>query len=100
MVRKLIARIRSGRSSAARINTAASVFRPEALLREARRQKQLPLVAVLEICVLDPDGGARAFRAPALWEGSNEVSWHLLSCADFSPLYTGIRRASVVPVVN
>src|SRR6516164_3901 len=37
-------------------HTAASVFRPEALLREARRQKQLPLVAVPEICVLDPDG--------------------------------------------
>ena len=33
-----------------------SVFRPEALLREARRQRQLPLVAVPEICVLDPDG--------------------------------------------
>jgi uridine phosphorylase len=35
---------------------APSVFRAEALLREARRQKQLPLVAVPEICVLDPDG--------------------------------------------
>jgi uridine phosphorylase len=35
---------------------APSVFRPDALLREARRQKQLPLVAVPEICVLDPDG--------------------------------------------
>jgi uridine phosphorylase len=37
-------------------HAAASVFRPEALLREARRQKQLPLVAVPKICVLDPDG--------------------------------------------
>ncbi len=35
---------------------APSVFRPEALLREARRQRQLPLVPVPEICVLDPDG--------------------------------------------
>jgi len=35
---------------------APSVFRPEALLREARRQRGLPLVAVPEICVLDPDG--------------------------------------------
>jgi uridine phosphorylase len=35
---------------------APSVFRPEALLREARRQRQLPLIAVPEICVLDPDG--------------------------------------------
>ena len=33
-----------------------SVFRPEALLREARRQKELPLVAVPAVCVLDPDG--------------------------------------------
>ena len=35
---------------------ATSVFRPEALLREARRQRQLPLMTVPEICVLDPDG--------------------------------------------
>ena len=39
-----------------------SVFRPEALLREARRQRQLPLVAVPEICVLDPDVFAAALR--------------------------------------
>lgn len=37
-------------------HAAASVFRPEALLREARRQKQLPVLAVPEICLLDPDG--------------------------------------------
>lgn len=37
-------------------HAAPSVFRPEALLREARRQRQLPPVAVPEICVLDPDG--------------------------------------------
>jgi uridine phosphorylase len=35
---------------------APSVFRPEALLREARRQKQLPPVDVPEVCLLDPDG--------------------------------------------
>jgi uridine phosphorylase len=35
---------------------APSVFRPEALLREARRQRRLPLVGVPEVCVLDPDG--------------------------------------------
>jgi hypothetical protein len=35
---------------------APSVFRPEALLREARRQKQLPLIVVPEICVVDPNG--------------------------------------------
>ena len=35
---------------------APSVFRPENLLREARRQKNLPDEVVPEICVLDPDG--------------------------------------------
>jgi uridine phosphorylase len=43
-------------SVVAKDHKSPSVFRPEALLREARRQKQLPLVAVPEICVLDPDG--------------------------------------------
>src|SRR5947199_5842482 len=35
---------------------APSIFTPESLLREARRQKQLGASAVPEICVLDPDG--------------------------------------------
>lgn len=35
---------------------ATSAFTPESLLREARRQKGLPTVAVPEICLLDPDG--------------------------------------------
>ena len=35
---------------------AASAFKPENLLREARRQKSLPEVSVPEICILDPDG--------------------------------------------
>ncbi len=33
-----------------------SVFTPENLLREARRQKSLPLKNVPAICILDPDG--------------------------------------------
>jgi uridine phosphorylase len=37
-------------------HAAPSVFRPEALLREARRQKGLLLAAVPEVCILDPDG--------------------------------------------
>lgn len=37
-------------------HAAPSVFRPEALLCEARRQKELPLVSVPPVCVLDPDG--------------------------------------------
>jgi len=35
---------------------APSMFRPEALLREARRQKSLALRPVPLVCVLDPDG--------------------------------------------
>jgi hypothetical protein len=35
---------------------AAPVFAPESLLREARRQKDLPNTPVPEICILDPDG--------------------------------------------
>jgi uridine phosphorylase len=39
------------------------VFRPEPLLREARRQKGLPERDVPEVCVLDPDGDlVRALR--------------------------------------
>lgn len=33
-----------------------SVFLPAALLREARRQKGLPVVDVPHVCILDPDG--------------------------------------------
>jgi hypothetical protein len=33
-----------------------SIFRPEALLREARRQKQLATRDVPAVCLLDPDG--------------------------------------------
>jgi uridine phosphorylase len=36
--------------------SATSVFRPSALLREARRQKGLATVDVPSICILDPDG--------------------------------------------
>ncbi len=35
---------------------ASSVFRPENLLREARRQKTLPKGRVPSVCLLDPDG--------------------------------------------
>lgn len=53
-----------------------SVFTPESLLREARRQKRLPEESVLDVCVLDPDGDIvrhlvdtdRAERHPA-WPG-------------------------------
>lgn len=41
---------------ARRDHGAPSVFRPENLLREARRQKALPDGCVPPVCVLDPDG--------------------------------------------
>jgi uridine phosphorylase len=44
-------------------HTAASVFEPANLLREARRQKGVPHAAIPEICLLDPDGDIlRALR--------------------------------------
>ena len=42
--------------SQAKDYAAESVFRPENLLREARRQKFLPAETVPDICILDPDG--------------------------------------------
>ena len=36
--------------------SAPSVFEPAALLREARRQKDLPAATVPKTCILDPDG--------------------------------------------
>jgi len=33
-----------------------SVFRPDALLREARRQKRIAAIEVPAVCILDPDG--------------------------------------------
>jgi uridine phosphorylase len=42
---------------------AASVFEPANLLREARRQKDLPAIDVPAVCLLDPDGDIlRALR--------------------------------------
>jgi uridine phosphorylase len=53
--------------------TKPSVFTPEALLREARRQRRIAAGSVPEVCILDPDGdivryllaGDRAHRHPA-----------------------------------
>jgi hypothetical protein len=39
---------------------APSVFTPDALLREARRQKGIGAGAVPDTCVLDPDGDVGA----------------------------------------
>lgn len=48
----------------AKHHSSPPVFRPENLLREARRQRRLPALPVPEICILDPDGDiVRALRA-------------------------------------
>jgi uridine phosphorylase len=46
---------------------AASAFAPESLLREARRQKDLPNTPVPEICVLDPDGDIVRYLRAVDW---------------------------------
>ena len=43
--------------------TQESVFRPENLPREARRQRHLPEVAVPRVCLLDPDGDVVRYLA-------------------------------------
>ena len=48
-------------SSLQRETEAPSVFLPENMLREARRQRGLVIAPVPEICVLDPDGDLAAF---------------------------------------
>ncbi|WP_421937377.1 nucleoside phosphorylase [Phenylobacterium sp.] len=56
-----------------RAHAAPSVFQPQNLLREARRQKGLAVVAMPQVCVLDPDGdlvrrltqAGRAHRDPS-----------------------------------
>ncbi|MGH7075023.1 MAG: nucleoside phosphorylase [Stellaceae bacterium] len=53
---------------------APSLFTPDALLREARRQKGLPNALVPEICVLDPDGDIGRHLA-AQGRAKRLVSW-------------------------
>lgn len=51
-----------------------SVFRPENLLREARRQRHLPEAAVPPVCLLDPDGDvARHLARPG--NGRRHPGW-------------------------
>jgi hypothetical protein len=51
-----------------------SVFRPENLLREARRQRHLPEVAVPSVCLLDPDSDvARYLAGPG--NGRHHPGW-------------------------
>lgn len=47
-----------------------SVFKPENLLREARRQKQLPEGHVPAICLLDPDGDILDYLLRYWWRNN------------------------------
>jgi hypothetical protein len=59
--------------------TSPSMFVPAALLREARRQKGLPNVAVPAICILDPDGDLvrRLHRTGATTPFANWPWYHI-----------------------
>jgi hypothetical protein len=52
----------------------ASVFEPANLLREARRQKNLPDIAVPRVCLLDPDGDIAA-HLESSDEGRKHPGW-------------------------
>ena len=56
-------RIEAPNILAAKAHGAPSVFRPENLLREARRQRGLPDATVPAVCALDPDGDIVRTRA-------------------------------------
>lgn len=53
---------------------APSLFQPENLLREARRQKRLPDLDVPRVCVLDPDGDIARHLATS-GEGTRHLGW-------------------------
>src|SRR5258705_12229526 len=57
---------------------APSVFEPENLLREARRQKNLPSAEVPEMCILDPAGDIvrTLHRAGRTGRSPGWVSYH------------------------
>jgi uridine phosphorylase len=55
-------------------HASASIFTPEGLLREARRQKALPATTVPSVCVLDPDGDL-VRRLIAEGSGRRDPTW-------------------------
>ena len=56
-------------------HAAPSVFEPANLLREARRQKNLPQAEVPEICLLDPGRRHRAGAAPGRPDAAPSPGW-------------------------
>lgn len=62
------------KSDSGRDYLAPSVFQPESVLREARRQKGLPSVPVPDVCLLDPDGDVVRY-AKESGRGSRHPGW-------------------------
>jgi len=54
--------------------TSPSVFTPESLLREARRQKRLPFEPVPAVCILDPDGDLVDYLRAAQ-RSQRQIAW-------------------------
>lgn len=76
--------------------SAPSVFRPEALLREARRQRNLPLLPVPSVCVLDPDGDVVRYLKRA-GRGRSHEGW---ACYHTELLTFDLESAGEVGVVG
>src|SRR5699024_5076792 len=53
---------------------AESVFRPENLMREARRQRRLEDLPVPRVCLLDPDGDVVRYLS-ASGQGTEHPAW-------------------------
>ena len=68
---------------------AASAFTPESLLREARRQKDLPNSHVPSICVLDPDGDLSR-RLSAEGRAGRDAAWACYHTALYRFVEAGI----------
>lgn len=83
-----------------------SVFRPENLLREARRQRRLPPGSVPAVCLLDPDGDVvrylvqdgRAERSPS-WACYHTELWETAVGEDRIGLVGGAVGASFAVLV-
>jgi uridine phosphorylase len=76
----------------------ASAFTPESLLREARRQKDVPNTPVPEICVLDPDGDiVRHLRAEGRsWPVAGWACYHsMMDCFNHGDREYGIVGCAV-----
>ena len=61
-----------------------SVFTPQNLLREAKRQKAIADKKVPRICILDPDGGRNGSRSLIRFLRSEEYARNLFRSGDES----------------